>query len=169
MGINPAFVLHIASLVILTVFVVEVGNTTNTTNTIYLYNASHAYSSLKLSIPLQIILKLIAFRLKYFTHKFEVFDGCVVILSYVLDWASLCVMCIPVDGFTPFSVVVVRHSVRCTCHDRVWVCKICCVMFTSSMSWILLSIMSEQTRRSLWSCLACHCSATLEGCQDCQW
>lgn len=38
---------------------------------------------------LQIILKLIAFRLKYFTHKFEVFDGTVVFLSYILDWASL--------------------------------------------------------------------------------
>ena len=38
---------------------------------------------------LQIILKLIAFRLKYFTHKFEVFDGTIVFLSYLLDLASL--------------------------------------------------------------------------------
>ena len=34
-------------------------------------------------------MKLIAFRLKYFTHKFEVFDGCIVVLSYALDLASL--------------------------------------------------------------------------------
>lgn len=41
----------------------------------------------------QIILKLIAFRLKYFTHKFEVFDGIIVTLSFVLDWASLYMSC----------------------------------------------------------------------------
>ena len=45
-------------------------------------------------ILLQIITKIIAFRLKYFTHKFEVFDGIVVVVSWVLDVASMYVyMC----------------------------------------------------------------------------
>ena len=34
-------------------------------------------------------MKLIAFRMKYFTHKFEVLDGIVVVISWVLDIASL--------------------------------------------------------------------------------
>lgn len=38
---------------------------------------------------MQIGVKIIAFRLKYFTHKFEVFDGMVVVISWVLDIASL--------------------------------------------------------------------------------
>jgi hypothetical protein len=59
LGVSPALVLHVASLFILTLFVVE------------------------------IVLKLITFRLKYFTHRFEVFDGIIVFLSYILDWASL--------------------------------------------------------------------------------
>ena len=32
---------------------------------------------------------MVAFRLKYFTHKFEVFDGIVVVVSWILDLASL--------------------------------------------------------------------------------
>ena len=40
-------------------------------------------------VHVQIILKIIAFRLKYFTHKFEVFDGMVVVVSWVLDIASM--------------------------------------------------------------------------------
>ena len=41
------------------------------------------------TVYVQIILKIIAFRLKYFTHKFEVFDGMVVVVSWVLDIASM--------------------------------------------------------------------------------
>ncbi len=41
------------------------------------------------SVNPQIVVKLIAFRLKYFTHKFEVFDGMVVVISWILDIASL--------------------------------------------------------------------------------
>ena len=40
----------------------------------------------------QIIVKIVAFRLKYFTHKFEVFDGIVVVVSWVLDIASMYVV-----------------------------------------------------------------------------
>ena len=40
-------------------------------------------------ICLQLLLKIIAFGLKYFTHKFEVFDGIVVVVSWVLDVASM--------------------------------------------------------------------------------
>lgn len=58
-GVNPALVLHIISIVILCIFMLEV------------------------------IVKLIAFRMKYFTHKFEVLDGIVVVISWVLDIASL--------------------------------------------------------------------------------
>jgi len=32
---------------------------------------------------------MIAFRLKYFTHKFEVLDGAVVVISWILDVASM--------------------------------------------------------------------------------
>ncbi len=39
--------------------------------------------------PLQILLKMVAFRLKYFTHKFEVFDGMIVCISWTLDIASM--------------------------------------------------------------------------------
>ena len=46
-------------------------------------------SPLIYDIPLQIIVKIVAFRLKYFTHKFEVFDGIVVVVSWVLDIASM--------------------------------------------------------------------------------
>ena len=51
--------------------------------------------SCDLIMTLQVLLKLIAFRLKYFTHKFEVFDGIVVMVSFALDIASLyvCVKC----------------------------------------------------------------------------
>lgn len=58
-GVNPALVLHGTSIAILTIFMFEVA------------------------------LKLFAFRLKYFTHKFEVFDGIVVVISWTLDVASL--------------------------------------------------------------------------------
>jgi len=58
-GLNPAIVLHYTSLCILSIFMFEV------------------------------FLKWIAFRLKYFTHKFEVFDGIVVVISWILDIASL--------------------------------------------------------------------------------
>jgi hypothetical protein len=71
-GVNPALVLHGISLTILSIFMIE------------------------------ILLKLVAFRLKYFLpsihvicgHKFyfitfEMFDGMVVIISWVLDIASL--------------------------------------------------------------------------------
>ena len=40
----------------------------------------------------QILIKIIAFRLKYFTHKFEVFDGIVVVISWTLDVASMYVI-----------------------------------------------------------------------------
>ena len=51
--------------------------------------------SCDLVLTSQVLLKLIAFRLKYFTHKFEVFDGIVVMVSFALDIASLyvCVKC----------------------------------------------------------------------------
>ncbi|XP_065912732.1 voltage-gated hydrogen channel 1-like [Dysidea avara] len=58
-GINPAVVLHGFSLAILCIFLME------------------------------ILVKLIAFRLKFFTHKFEVFDAIVVVESFILDVASL--------------------------------------------------------------------------------
>jgi hypothetical protein len=71
-GVNPALVLHGISLFILSVFMIEIG------------------------------LKLIAFRLKYFLpsvhhvhgHKlyfisFDMFDGMVVVISWILDIASL--------------------------------------------------------------------------------
>ena len=58
-GVNPALVLHYFSLSILCIFMIEV------------------------------LLKLIAFRMKYFTHKFEVFDGAIVVISWILDIASL--------------------------------------------------------------------------------
>ena len=47
------------------------------------------YTISYMSYTLQIVLKIIAFRLKYFTHKFEVFDAIVVVVSWVLDIASL--------------------------------------------------------------------------------
>ena len=37
----------------------------------------------------QVLLKMVVFRLKYFTHKFEVFDGIVVVISWTLDVASM--------------------------------------------------------------------------------
>ncbi len=37
----------------------------------------------------QVVLKMIAFRFKYFTHKFEVFDGIIVVISWTLDVASV--------------------------------------------------------------------------------
>ena len=43
-------------------------------------------------ISSQLLLKIIAFGLKYFTHKFEVFDGIVVVVSWVLDVASMLVL-----------------------------------------------------------------------------
>ncbi len=61
-------------------------------------NAQYAYFSLSLSINIlavtdtnmsQVVLKMVAFRLKYFTHKFEVFDGIVVVISWTLDVASV--------------------------------------------------------------------------------
>jgi hypothetical protein len=56
------------------------------------FRGSTAWMSLQpahhITFP-QILVKLIAFRLKYFTHKFEVFDGAVVIISYILDVASM--------------------------------------------------------------------------------
>lgn len=58
-GVDPSLILHCGSLAILCIFMIE------------------------------ILLKLIAFRLKYFTHKFEVFDGIIVVVSFVLDIASL--------------------------------------------------------------------------------
>lgn len=71
-GVNPGIVLHSFSLLILSVFMIEIG------------------------------LKLISFRLKYFLpsihrirgHKFyfitfEMFDGMVVVISWILDVASL--------------------------------------------------------------------------------
>lgn len=57
--VNPGLVLHGFSLAILCIFVIE------------------------------IIVKLVAFRLKFFTHKFEVFDAIVVLESFILDIASL--------------------------------------------------------------------------------
>lgn len=39
--------------------------------------------------PGQISMKIFAFRLKFFTHKFDVFDGVVVVLSWMIDLASL--------------------------------------------------------------------------------
>uniref|UniRef100_A0A1X7UV59 Voltage-gated hydrogen channel 1 n=1 Tax=Amphimedon queenslandica TaxID=400682 RepID=A0A1X7UV59_AMPQE len=57
-GVKVGLVLHIISICILTTFLFE------------------------------IVLKLIAFRLKYFTHKFEVFDGIIVVISWILDIAS---------------------------------------------------------------------------------
>ena len=38
---------------------------------------------------LQVLLKVVAFRLKFFTHKFEVFDAIIVILSWMYDLSSL--------------------------------------------------------------------------------
>ena len=38
---------------------------------------------------MQIILKVIAFRLKYFSHKFEVFDVMIVVVSWILDIAAM--------------------------------------------------------------------------------
>ncbi|XP_065912733.1 voltage-gated hydrogen channel 1-like [Dysidea avara] len=58
-GVNPGLVLHGFSLAILCIFLIE------------------------------IIVKLIAFRLKFFTHKFEVFDAIIVVESFILDIASL--------------------------------------------------------------------------------
>jgi hypothetical protein len=58
-GVNPALILHLFSLIILTIFLFE------------------------------ILLKLIAFRLKFFTHKFEVFDATVVTISWILDVGSI--------------------------------------------------------------------------------
>ena len=49
-----------------------------------------------IAIP-QIIVKIVAFRLKYFTNKFEVFDGIVVVVSWVLDIASMYVQCMTVQ------------------------------------------------------------------------
>ncbi|KAL5481821.1 hypothetical protein EMCRGX_G022070 [Ephydatia muelleri] len=57
-GVNPAAVLHALSLAILCIFMVE------------------------------IIMKIIAFGMPFFTHKFEVFDATVVLLSWILDVAS---------------------------------------------------------------------------------
>jgi tetrahydromethanopterin S-methyltransferase subunit F len=77
-GVNPAVVLHVTSIIILTLFVFE------------------------------IILKLIAFRLKYFTHKFEVFDGTIVFLSYLLDLASLA----EEEAFEAASLVIILRLWR---------------------------------------------------------
>lgn len=97
-GVNPGLVLHIFSLVILTTFLFEVSiiwrvwlvlghNRTN--NTRYYPNLVTNFTFF-LSL-VKILLKLVAFRLKYFTHKFEVFDGMVVVISWLLDVASMCV------------------------------------------------------------------------------
>ena len=40
------------------------------------------------SLLFQMIMKLIAFGMPFFTHKFEVFDATVVLLSWILDVAS---------------------------------------------------------------------------------
>ena len=78
LGINPAVVLHILSILILTTFLFEVS--------IIILNTHYASYFTKTS---QILLKIIAFRLKYFTHKFEVFDGTIVVISWILDVASM--------------------------------------------------------------------------------
>jgi hypothetical protein len=57
-GVFPGLILHYASLLILTFFMFE------------------------------LVVKIIAFRMKFFTHKFEVFDAIVVTISWILDVAS---------------------------------------------------------------------------------
>ena len=72
-GVNPAEVLHIMSILILSTFLVEIA------------------------------IKLIAFRMKYFTHKFEVFDGMVVVISWTLDVASI----IREEGFAQVATLII--------------------------------------------------------------
>lgn len=77
-GVDPAIILHSISIFILFIFVIE------------------------------FLLKLIAFRLKFFTHKFEVFDACVVFLSFVLDIASLA----DEEGFQIASLLIILRLWR---------------------------------------------------------
>ena len=42
-----------------------------------------------LILCLQIVLKMIAFRLKHFLEKFEVFDAIIIVISWTIDVASL--------------------------------------------------------------------------------
>lgn len=72
-GINPGVVFHYLSLVILSIFILE------------------------------FLLKLIAFRMKFFTHRFEVFDACIVLLSFVLDVASI----VDEEGFEVIAQLVI--------------------------------------------------------------
>lgn len=58
-GVDPDLILHSISLFIVTLFVLEV------------------------------VFKLAVFRLKYFTDKYEVFDGIIILVSWILDIASL--------------------------------------------------------------------------------
>ena len=39
-------------------------------------------------LPFQIFMKMVAFGMPFFTHKFEVFDATIVLLSWILDIAS---------------------------------------------------------------------------------
>lgn len=78
-GVNPAAVLHALSLAILCIFMVEVS--------VWVYVCAHV-CEYAFSLLFQIIMKIIAFGMPFFTHKFEVFDATVVLLSWILDVAS---------------------------------------------------------------------------------
>ena len=119
-GTNPALVLHGFSLAILTIFMFEVRSDcltllvtyalthtcihthTHTHTHMHTYTHTHTHTHTHTNSHIhthtytrthsQVLIKIIAFRLKYFTHKFEVFDGIVVVISWTLDVASMYVI-----------------------------------------------------------------------------
>lgn len=95
---NPGIVLHVLSLIILTTFLFEVSSWgKQKLPHCELLCTKHFVASiiyfcsvlLTFFFSVKIVLKLVAFRFKYFTHKFEVFDGAIVVVSWILDVASM--------------------------------------------------------------------------------